>query len=287
MNKNLAEYSWWGSGENDPPDNLKTKKQLNELGLSARQPVAYIPTKKYYCYLYDINNSESVRPKRKPTEKQLQALDLAREKQRKIRAWKDWLEFEGMIEHDRVAAVLCCRDYLENKDKYVILDTETTGLDDAQIVEIAIIKLDGEAILNTLVKPTIPIPLEVTHIHGITDNMVKDAPTFPEVYPLIVEAVKDKIVLIYNKSFDIRILNYCRNIHKLPSFKLSDRSECLMELYAQWYGEYSHYHGDYKWQPLCSEHRAMGDCLANLEAIKIMAEDSDKINYPDGIDPME
>jgi len=282
----IKNYSWWGE-TNEPPQNLKTKKQLNELGLSPLTPAGVIPTRKYNLYLYDVNDSTSVKPKRKPTEKQLETLAKSREKQRKIRAYRDWLEFEGMIENDRVAAVKCCREYLENKQNYIILDTETTGLDDAQIVEIAIINLDGEAVLNTLVKPTIPIPLEVTHIHGITDDMVKDAPTFPEIYPKIVEAVKDKIVLIYNKSFDIRILNYCRNLHKLPSFKLSGRSECLMDLYAQWCGEYSTYHGNYKLQPLNGGHRALGDCLATWELIKIMASDSDQINYPDGVEPME
>lgn len=282
----IKNYSWWGE-TNEPPQNLKTKKQLNDLGLSPLTPAGVIPTRKYNLYLYDVNDSASVKPKRKPTEKQLKALAESREKQRKIRTWKDWYEFEGMIEHDRVAAVKCCREYLENKQNYIILDTETTGLDDAQIVEIAIINLDGEALLNTLVKPTIPIPLEVTNIHGITDDMVKDAPTFPEVHPKIIKAIEGKITLIYNRVFDVRILNYCRNIHRLPSFNLKDRSECLMELYAQWYGEYSTYFKDYKWQPLNGGHRALGDCLAVLEAIKIMAEDSDQIRYPDGVEPME
>lgn len=65
------------------------------------------------------------------------------------------------------------------------------------------------SIVNTLVKPTIPIPEDAIAIHGITDEMVKDAPNFCEVYPQIVAALAGKEVLIYNANFDIRILKRC------------------------------------------------------------------------------
>ena len=67
----LVEYSWWGE-TNAPPDNLKTKKQLSEIGLAPVKPVGIIYTKKYNCLLYDVNNPESVRSKKPPTQKQLQ-----------------------------------------------------------------------------------------------------------------------------------------------------------------------------------------------------------------------
>jgi len=66
----------------------------------------------------------------------------------------------------------------------------------------------GEPLLDTLVKPSIPIPAEVTEIHGITDEIVADAPNFPEVYPRIAEVLENKRILIYNAQFDIKILNY-------------------------------------------------------------------------------
>jgi DNA polymerase-3 subunit epsilon len=43
----------------------------------------------------------------------------------------------------------------------LILDSETTGFDNAEIVEIAVINPLGEALLNTLVRPAISIPAEV------------------------------------------------------------------------------------------------------------------------------
>jgi hypothetical protein len=41
-----------------------------------------------------------------------------------------------------------------------------------------------------------------------------------------------------------------------------------MEWVAQWAGNWSYYHKNYKWQPLNGEHRALGDCLAVLKKIK-------------------
>ena len=227
----LDEYSWWGK-DGAPPDNLKTKKQLGELGLSPLKPVGIIKTQKYDVLLYDINSPESCRPKRKPTEKQLETLAANREKARIKREYNDWYNSrERLIEQDRVAAIRWARDEL-TRDDWVILDTETTGLHNAETVEIAIVNHLGATLLNTLVKPSIPIPADVVAIHGIDDAMVADAPSFPEIYPQIVEVLEGKRVFIYNAAFDIKILDYYRKLHNLKSFNLSKRYECIMSQYG-------------------------------------------------------
>ena len=274
----LTKYSWWGEF-NEPPEYLKTKKQLGELGLSPLKPSGVIETRKYDVLLYDINNPECCRPKKKPTPKQLETLAANRLKAKIKRDYQEWYREVGFIERDRVSAVLWAREQL-TQDDWTILDTETTGLYDAQIVEIAIIDRTGQTLLDTFIKPTIPIPPETTAIHGITDAMVATAPTFSEVYPRIDAALKDKRVLIYNSAFDIKILNYCCRLHDLPSLMLTKRSDCLMEWVAQWAGNWSYYHKDYRYVPLNGGHRALGDCMAAFELIKRMAADSDRINCP-------
>lgn len=275
----LTKYSWWGES-NEPPPHLKTKKQLGELGLSPLKPSGVIPTRKYDVFLYDIHNPECCRPKRTPSPKQLETLAANRLKAKIKRDYREWYREVGFIERDRVSAVLWAREQLSQND-LVILDTETTGLDDAEIVEIAIIDRTEETLLDTLIKPSIPIPAEVTDIHGISDEMVADAPSFPEVYPRIDAALKDKRVLIYNSAFDIKILNYCCKLHGLPILNLKERSECLMEWAAQWGGDWSYYYKDYKYFPLPGGgHRALEDCIAALQLIKKMAADSDQINCP-------
>ena len=66
------------------------------------------------------------------------------------------------------------------------IDLETTGvsLSTDRIVEIAIIKIlpDGSRqVKRKLINPEMPIPKETSDIHGITDDMVKDAPTFKQI----------------------------------------------------------------------------------------------------------
>ena len=67
-----------------------------------------------------------------------------------------------------------------------IIDLETTGINlgTDRILEIAIVKIlpDGKKqIKRKLINPEIPIPAASTEIHGITNEMVKDAPTFRQV----------------------------------------------------------------------------------------------------------
>jgi hypothetical protein len=69
----LTKYIGWG-GSNEPPEHLKTKKQLGELGLSSLKPSGVIERRKYNVLLYDSTNPESCQPKRKPSPKQLETL---------------------------------------------------------------------------------------------------------------------------------------------------------------------------------------------------------------------
>ena len=75
--------------------------------------------------------------------------------------------------------------FLELTDPLVCFDIESTGVFPRKdrIIELAAIKVmpDGSEIEKCwLLNPTIPIPPETTAIHGITDEIVKDCPTFAE-----------------------------------------------------------------------------------------------------------
>jgi DNA polymerase-3 subunit epsilon len=93
-----------------------------------------------------------------------------------------------------------------------IFDLETTGTNVGtdRIVEISIIKVhaDGrEEILTRRVNPGVPIPPEVTAIHGITDADVKDEPTFAVLAPLLNQFLANCDMGGYNSNkFDIPLL---------------------------------------------------------------------------------
>ncbi|CAM5345597.1 3'-5' exonuclease DinG [Stutzerimonas stutzeri] len=98
------------------------------------------------------------------------------------------------------------------------LDTETTGLgDDAEICEITILDVTGAPILDTLVRPTRPIPVEATAIHKITDAMVASAPSWPEVAEQYAAAVAGRTVVAYDVAFDARLLRQTYQIHGLTA----------------------------------------------------------------------
>ena len=92
------------------------------------------------------------------------------------------------------------------------IDLETTGvsLSSDRIVEIAIIKLmaDGERqVKRKLINPQMPIPKITSDIHGITDEMVKDAPTFKQSANEIKMFMENCDLGGYNSNrFDIPIL---------------------------------------------------------------------------------
>ena len=270
----MKNYDWWGNGDNEPPAHLKTKKQLAEMGLKPITPVGVIKTRNYDLLLYDSTNLESSAPKKKRELSEAQKAAL--EKGRNLQRYRAWYKEEGYLVkqwiQDKNSSIDWAQSLLKSDD-WVVLDTETTGLYDAEIVQIGIVKPDGSIALDSLVKPTIPIPEGVTGIHGISDAMVVDAPTFPEIYPSIVEALKDKKVIIYNADFDIKILKYCCKLHNLPLLGLSKRSSCAMIEYSAFCNEWSNYYDDYRLQPLNGGHTAISDCLKVLEIIKLMASE--------------
>lgn len=161
-----------------------------------------------------------------------------------------------------------------SKPDVLILDSETTGLRGSdQVCQLAILTTAGQVILDTLVKPTIPISRDASAIHGITDATVAEAPTFAELAPKLREILAGATVLIYNANFDTRLLEQSARAHQLtteePIFAADYR--CAMEVYSQWVGEWSRF-GDYKWQRLPGgDHTALGDCKATLDVLKRMA----------------
>lgn len=155
---------------------------------------------------------------------------------------------------------------------WVVLDAETTGLDDdAEIIEISVLSKYGSPMIDTLVKPTCKIDPEAMAVHGITQEMIEDAPTFPEIFDRLSQVLEGKTVVIYNESFDCGKLRYMARLHGLglPKFY----PHCAMEWYAQYYGQWHDYWGNYTWQKLPGgSHRAHGDALACYRLIKEMAQ---------------
>lgn len=101
----------------------------------------------------------------------------------------------------------------------VAVDIETTGLnlDEDVIIEIGAVKFNGRRVedeWSTLVNPHQPIPNFITQLTGITNNMVRNAPTLQDVIGDLIGFVGDVPVVGHNISFD---LSFLRRAHALTS----------------------------------------------------------------------
>ena len=92
------------------------------------------------------------------------------------------------------------------------IDLETTGINlgTDRIVEIAIVKLlpdRSRSVKRKLINPEMPIPPAVTELHGITDEMVKEAPVFKQVAQELKQMLDGCDLAGYNSNrFDIPLL---------------------------------------------------------------------------------
>ena len=107
---------------------------------------------------------------------------------------------------------------------YTVIDLETTGLKPQGngITEICCLRVEGgleTGRFTTLVNPGRPIPPFIQTMTGITDAMVRDAPTFGEIAPSLLEFLGESVLVAHNAPFDLSFLNYglyClgrRNLH--------------------------------------------------------------------------
>lgn len=93
-----------------------------------------------------------------------------------------------------------------------VFDLETTGVQVAKdrIVEISILKVNPDASRESktwLVNPEMPIPPETSAIHGITDEKVKDAPTFKEIASKVMDMIAGTDLGGFNSNrFDVPLL---------------------------------------------------------------------------------
>jgi DNA polymerase-3 subunit epsilon len=278
------------------PDNLKTKTGLSKMSLRpVDAPVAQVKSwrkvrRGWEPIHYDLYDVATAVAKRKATAAQREVLARGREIGLRLRTCEDcgrvmqdktWLD-DGLCRYCRPerdladhiaeahdAAVAWARLLLELGD-FVILDSETTGLP-GEIIELAVLSSAGETLINTRLNPIEEITAGATAVHGLTKADLCSAPRFPQLRQQLEETLASVAwVVIYNAGFDDACLRLTAQVH--GAAPLVYRSVCAMEKYAEWCGEYSRYHQDFRWQPLRGgDHSAVGDCKATLALLEEMA----------------
>ncbi len=98
------------------------------------------------------------------------------------------------------------------EEEYIIVDTETTGLElkSCELIEIAAARVRGLEVLDrfhTYIKPSHAIPQFIVELTGITDADVESAPSSEEALSSFREFVRKTPVIAHNVSFDRKFLN--------------------------------------------------------------------------------
>ncbi len=157
---------------------------------------------------------------------------------------------------------------------FICLDIETTGLSaqDDHIIEVAIVRFDYTGIKDewsSLVKPAISIPAFTTHLTGITNDMVKDAPSLKEVKAIILEKLGDLPIMGHFIPFDVGFLNE-------KGFGLSNQLLDTCQLAQAFIAKEPSYSLEVLCQKLgisqTNAHRALNDVTANIDLFLRLAD---------------
>ncbi len=166
---------------------------------------------------------------------------------------------------------------------FLVLDTETTDLNNGEICQIAIIDAAGTPLLNTFVKTRYSIPPAATRVHHITDTDVATAPTWGQLTDQIKSILTGRNLIVYNAVYDRKMMHQSAEKWELPKveWKAVCSWRCAMLAFAEVYGDWNRYRHDWRWQslataaayydiPVIDAHSALGDCQMTLAVVQAM-----------------
>lgn len=148
---------------------------------------------------------------------------------------------------------------------YVLLDLETTGATPTQdrITEIGLIRYENGIEVgrwNTLINPEVSISPFIQRLTGITQSMVKNAPTFFEIRNILLDWVDDAVLCAHNVRFDYGFL---KNEFKRIGITFQKKLLCTVKLSRKLYPQHKGHGLDAiieRFKLVCeNRHRAMGD----------------------------
>ena len=286
----------------------KTEKQWQKLGFTPKDGIKGVKRTQQFGSKYIYFTEDEVRPL---TDEEKQNMKSKENLYRKLmRAYKDYEQME--YESVKYLPFYFNEDYYktyylpfkakkkevkkliqkalkkksvpcENPSRLIVLDLETTGLSNYRddVLQLSVIDGDGNILINSYVKPYYnSLWEEAQRINNISPDMVADAPELHELVPKLKGIFESCDTIIgYNTLFDLSFLGFL-DFSERPIID-------VMDDFAPIYGEWSDYHGDYKWQKLvtCAEyygfdwnsikesaHNSLGDCYATLHCYNKMKE---------------
>lgn len=178
----------------------------------------------------------------------------------------------GPDPRDRIQTIEWARGLLAKHDRWLIIDTETTGIAPTdEVIQIGVLAADGATVFDSLVRPyRATVHPDAQRVHRVTPESLSNAPTYADISPRLDAITRGKQLIAYNVEFDRRMLAQSARAAAAP--RLSCSWDCAMLAYSRFVGEWDFRKNDYKWHKLPSAaHDAIGDCRATLELIQHIA----------------
>ena len=191
---------------------------------------------------------------------------------------------EGYLVDDDIKIIIANQNAsssISKEDTFVVFDIETTGLSfsNDRITEIGAVKIKNGCIvdsINWLINPQKPIPQNVQELTGITDETVKNSPTFKEIANKLKEYFGNNPIVAHNALFDY---TFIRNAMEESESSIDNTVIDSLEMAKMIFPNYKRYN----LKTLCkhlninleNHHRASDDAIATAELFKIMLEKYD------------
>jgi DNA polymerase III epsilon subunit family exonuclease len=168
---------------------------------------------------------------------------------------------------------------------FAVLDLETSGGSPrlgAGITEIGVVKVQGGEVLGTFqsfVDPGHPLPVFITQLTGISDEMLISAPFIDEILPTLFEflgSAKETVVVAHNSPFDLSFLKAASLTHEIawPDYLTVDTARlaravldpdevvnCKLSTLSDFFGATT-----------SPSHRALDDALATVDVLHALIE---------------
>jgi len=170
----------------------------------------------------------------------------------------------------------CCGSIFEHA--FAVTDIETTGAFAAgnSITEIAVVLTDGVNVVDsysTFVKPEKPIPPFITHLTGITNEMVEHAPVFADIVDDLESFTSEAVFVAHNVGFDY---SFIKKHFEMLDLRFNRNKLCTVRLARA----ISPGLTSYSLANLCrhfdiqntAPHRAMGDTMATVELFHLLVK---------------
>lgn len=263
--------------------------------------------KELHMLIFDHDTEESIKSKLAEIPNEL-CLQFEKSKE-KLLLDKDFLDEINSLEKSNIAFTkpealvssienletikysnITAKTNYERLGNFVSIDIETTGLSHIKdkIIEISAINFEywePTKIFTTLINPKIPIPDKIINLTGITDEMVKDAPSFEDIICDLASFIGSKNIVGHNLEFDLKFLFFNGlNIsdQKRKYYDTLQIAKKTLKSYNEKRNNIDYDVDNYKLTTLCDyykirgnlyAHRADSDCMAAGYLLKNLAKD--------------